>query len=265
MLLNEQTTDRAGFAMSEDCIISFYRAVPGTHAPMRADRGALGVLPTSAFQYCEAVTSASAFGWYIFAPTSFHLQWDGTEVLWTHEGADSWFPLTSCHFPRFAEHFDEHAPAEIKGYAPPFLTRVFAPGVVQIWSGLFVRTAPDWSLLIRPPANLPRSQCYEPFEGIIETDRRLGPLFTNIRLTATDRPIEFGPDRPLFQVQPLRRETYAERYLRSFSFIDDLSRLTPGDWDAYRETVVLPNEGRYRPVGRYAASVRKRAHGSKIA
>jgi Family of unknown function (DUF6065) len=243
-----------------DRIISFYRAIPESHAPMRADRGALGVLPTAAFQYCEAVTSASAFGWYVFAPMSFHLQWDGTDVLWTFEGADSWYPLKSCHFPGFADHFDEHAPEDIKGYAPPFLTRVFAPGIVQVWSGLFVKTAPGWSVLIRPPANFPRSQCYEAFEGIVETDRRLGPLFINIRLTATDRPIEFTTDQPLFQVQPLRRDTYAEQHLRSFNLVDNLAGLSTEDWDAYRETVVEPNLGAYRPIGRYAVSVRKRGH-----
>ncbi len=250
--------------VSTDRIISFYRAVPQSFAPMRADRGALGVLPTAAFQYCEAVTSASAFGWYVFPPMSFHLQWDGTDVLWTHEGAESWFPLTSCHFPQFPQHFDESAPEDIKGYAPPFLTRVFAPGIVQIWSGLFVKTAPGWSLLIRPAANIPRSQSYEPFEGIVETDRRLGPLFVNIRLTATDRPIDFSTERPLFQVQPLRRETYSEQHLRSFNFVENLSGLTAEDWDGYRETVVKPNMGAYRPVGRYAVSVRKRAHHPEV-
>jgi uncharacterized protein DUF6065 len=247
-------------ASPTDPIISFYRAIAQSHTPMRADRGALGVLPTAAFQYCEAITSASSFGWYVFPPMSFHLQWDGTDVLWTHEGAESWFPLKSCHFPQFPEHFDENAPDDVKGYAPPFLTQLFSPGVVQIWSGLFVKTAPGWSLLIRPAANFPRSQSFEPFEGIVETDRWFGPLFVNIRLTATDRPIEISADRPLFQVQPLMRETYSEQRLRSFHFIEDLSGLTTEDWDAYRETVVKPNATAYRPVGRYAVSVRKRGH-----
>jgi hypothetical protein len=243
-----------------DRVVSFYRAVPGAYPPMRADRGALGILPTGAFQYCEAVTSASAFGWYVFPPMSFHVQWDGTDIVWTHEGASSWMTLKSCHFPGLPEHFDENAPEDIKGYAPPFLTQLFAPGILQVWSGLFVTTAPGWSVLIRPPANMPRSQGCEAFEGIIETDRRFGPLFTNIRLTATDRPIEFSVDRPLMQVQPLMRETYAERHLRSFNFVEDLSGLSAQDWDGYRETVVKPNLGAYRPIGKYAVSVRKRGH-----
>ncbi len=241
-----------------DQIVSFYRGVPQSYAPMRADRGALGVLPTAAFQYCEAITSASAFGWYVFSPMSFRLLWDGTDVLWTHEGEDSWLPLSSCHFPEFSNYFDRNAPDDFKGYAPPFLTKIFSPGVVQVWSGLFAKTAPGWSLLIRSAANIPRSQGYEPFEGIVETDRWFGPLFVNVRLTATDCPIEFSTEKPLFQVQPLIRETYSERHLRSFRFVEELSKLTTEDWSAYRETIVNPNVAPHRPVGRYAVSVRKR-------
>jgi hypothetical protein len=247
-----------------DEIITFYRAIPQSPAPMRADRGALGVLPTAAFQYCEALTSASSFGWYIFSPITFHVQWDGTDILWTFKGAESWWPLTSCHFPNFPSCFDKYAPEDVRGFAPPFLTKIFAPGVMQIWSGLFVKTAPNWSLLIRPAANIPRSQSYETFEGIVETDRWFGPLFINIRLTSTNRPIEFNPDKPLFQVQPLMRETYSERHQSAFSLIDDLSGLTAEDWNAYRATVVKPNAAAYRPVGRYATGVRKRAHDRKI-
>ena len=238
--------------------ITFYRAVPEAFEPMRADRAALGIIPTAAFQYCEALTSASAFGWYIFPPMTFYLQWDGTDVLWSHDETDTWFPLAMEHFPSFAEHFDSEAPDDIKGFAPPFLSRSFFPGVVQVWSGLFVKTAPDWSLLVRPPVNLPRSQSFECYEGILESDRWFGPLFINLRLTATDRPIEINHKKPLFQVQPLMRETYSELHLRSSGFVDGLQALTPADWAAYRKTVVEPNRNHYRPIGSYAASVRKR-------
>ena len=53
---------------SAERTVTFYRAIPQSVEPMRADRSALGVIPTAAFQYCEALTSASAFGWYVFPP-----------------------------------------------------------------------------------------------------------------------------------------------------------------------------------------------------
>ena len=82
-----------------------------------------------------------------------------------------------------------------------------------------------------------------------------GPLFINLRLTATDRPIEINHKKPLFQVQPLIRQTYADS---SFKVVDDLTSLSEAEWNKYRETVVRPNRGHYRPIGEYAASVRKR-------
>ena len=51
------------------------------------------------------------------------------------------------------------------------------------------RTAPDWSLLIRAPANLASPGGYSLYEGIVETDRWFGPLFTNLRLTQTHKPV----------------------------------------------------------------------------
>ena len=48
--------------------LTFFRLVPGCRLPQRADRSAAGTMPTRAFRYCEALTSASAFGWYLFPP-----------------------------------------------------------------------------------------------------------------------------------------------------------------------------------------------------
>ena len=57
-------------------------------------------MPMRAYRYCEAMTTASAFGWYLFPPMTFSLMWDGRmEVLWTYEGADGWFPLKRAQFP----------------------------------------------------------------------------------------------------------------------------------------------------------------------
>ena len=137
---------------------------------------------------------------------TFSLMWDGRmEVLWTYEGADGWFPLKRAQFPDFAEHFDKVAPADVHGYSPPFLgaSTDTEPGLIQIWTGWLARTAPDWGLLIRPPANLPRPLGYECYRGIVETDRWFGPLFVNLRLIRTHAPIEFDANFPLLQVQPV--------------------------------------------------------------
>jgi hypothetical protein len=199
------------------------------------------------------MTSASAFGWYLFPPMNFSLMWDGgTDVIWTFEGADAWYPLKAVQFPGFAEQFDNVVPDKLRGYSPPFLVTGKDPGIVQVWSGLVARTAPGWSLLVRPPANLARSQGYDNFEGIIETDRWLGPLFSNVRLTRTNVPVEFDADFPYAQVQPVHRSVYGAA-LDNFSVVPRLEHLQPDDWDAFRSVV---EAGRQR--GHYASSVRRR-------
>jgi Family of unknown function (DUF6065) len=237
--------------------VTFFRFVPGCRLPQRADRSAAGTMPTRAFRYCEALTSASAFGWYLFPPISFSLMWDGgSDVIWTYEGADAWFPLKVAQFPNFADHFDEAAAPEFRGFSPPFLAAFKEPGVVQIWTGLFARSAPDWNLLVRPPANLARSQGYDQYEGIIETDRWFGPLFTNVRLTRTNAPIEFDAEFPFVQVQPVHRGIYGEA-LERFEVIPDLECLGPREWEDFRRTVVAPNVDPHRQRGQYAATVRR--------
>jgi hypothetical protein len=247
---------------SEKCpLVVFHRLVPNARLPQRADRSAAGSLPTRAFRYCEPSASASGYGYYIFPPINFSLQWDGHDIIWTFEGTSEWLPLRSAQFPGFRELFDAVAPKEIQEYSPPFLSALQEPGLVQIWTGIIARTAPGWSLMVRAPANLHRSGGYEPFEGIIETDRWFGPLITNIRLTKTDVPINFSADFPLLQVQPLPRQSYDEATLNNYELVPDLKQLTPEDWDDYYDTVVRPHVQEVRPRGQYATAARKRRAG----
>ena len=84
---------------AEEIICRFYRFIPDAPEPRRADRSAEGTLPMIAYRYCEAIASASAFGWYLYPPISFSLVWDGTEIAWTYDGADGWYPLRGAQFP----------------------------------------------------------------------------------------------------------------------------------------------------------------------
>ncbi len=245
-----------------DKIISFYGAIPGCRPPLRADPSALGTLPSRGFQYCEALRSASSFGWYVFPPMDFTLQWDGAEVVWTYHGAKAWYPLTSAQFPGYARLFDRLAPPRLRGFAPPFLTAVPGPGVVQVWTGFFIESAENWSVLVRPPANLPRSQAFDLYEGLIETDRWFGPLFTNIRLVKTDVPIHFSTETPLVQVQPVQRSTYSEDAASAFELVSDPRELPARVWSRYEESIVKPNLDPQRPIAAYAAAVRRRRRGS---
>ncbi|HEX5326974.1 MAG TPA: DUF6065 family protein [Acetobacteraceae bacterium] len=241
--------------------VHFYRLIEQARPPQRADRSAAGTLPTRAFRYCDPVTSATAFGWWVFPPMDFQLLWDGTDVFWHCDAFTDWLLLSAAQFPHQAARFDEAAPDRLAGCSQPFLMATQEPGSVQLWTGLMARSAPDWSLLVRAPANLSGPGGYSMYEGILESDRWFGPLFVNLRLTRTHIPVRLRADFPLAQVQPLPRIAYADETLGAMSFVPDIASLTPEDWDDYHTTVVAPNEDTNRPFGAYAVAARKRRKG----
>ena len=215
-------------------------------------------MPARAARFCDAVTLAAAFGWYIFPPMDISLLWDGMDIFWTYDAVDRWMPLSVAQFPDFSARFDAAAPRHLHSCSPPFLSALAEPGTVQIWSGLLARTAPDWSLLVRPPANLPLPGGYVMYEGIVETDRWFGPLFTNIRLTRTDMPVRLRADFPLFQAQPLPRAVYDEPIMSAMSVVPGPAGLDDADWAAYHRTVIVPNEDPGRALGQFAVGARRR-------
>ena len=241
-------------------IVRFHRLIEQARAPMRADRSAAGTLPARAMRYCEAVTSAAGFGWWVFPPIDLTLLWDGDSIFWRYK--DDWLALTAAQFPNFSAAFDAAAPPDLAGCAPPFLTVLPEPGTLQIWTGLIARSAPDWSLLIRPPANLALQGGYALYEGIVEADRWFGPLFINLRFTRSHTPIRLSSDFPLAQVQPIPRHAYGDETLASSHLKPNLGSFSAADWDAYRASVVEPNSRPNRPFGAYATESRKRRRSS---
>jgi hypothetical protein len=239
-------------------IARFYRMIDSARPPQRADRSAAGTLPMRAVRYCDAVTTAAGYGWYVFAPMDLSLLWDGADIFWRIGEHGDWMALDAAQFPDFAARFDAAAPAELRGCAPPFLTALPEPGVVQIWTGLMARTAPGWSLLVRAPANLPLPGGFAMYEGMLESDRWFGPLFTNLRLTRTHVPVRLRAEFPLLQVQPVPRAAYAEETQARMDAAPDLAAFTASDWDDYRRTVVTPNLDPLRPLGQFAATARRR-------
>ncbi len=238
-------------------VVQFFQLVPNRRPPQRADRAVGGTIPVRALRYCEAITTASGFGWYVFLPLRFQVVWDGHDMFWTYDGIDEWLPLAgAAQYPHFAQQFDEAAPEDIRGFSPPFITPSIQPGGLQVWTGCIAKTAPGWSLLVRGAANLSRSSAYEMFEGIIETDNWFGPLFDNIRLRRTDTPILFRDDVPFLQVQPVRKEVYSDEHLNRFE-VGEMADLSAENWDAFRATVVEPCSQEDRRPGRYAVGARK--------
>jgi hypothetical protein len=219
----------------------------------------MGTLPVRAAQYCEAVTSATAFGWWVFSPIDQEFLWDGHGIWWRCDEVPEWLPLQPARqFPDYLHAFDREAPEAMQGCAPPFLTALQEPGCLQMWTGLVAHTAPGWHLLVRSMPNLEQAGGIALFEGIIETDHWFGPLFINLRFTRSDTPIRIRHDYPLAQVSPLLRACYSSETLDRMVVETGLSSLNEHDWGRYYATIVEPNSRPNRPFGGYATSVRRR-------
>ena len=242
--------------MRASSIVQFHSLIATARPPQRADRTAAGTMPIRAARYCEAITSASAYGWWVFPPMDLSLYWDGETIFWSCAEFPDWMALDdAAQFPYFAAAFDHLAPPEAQGCAPPFLTRLPETGTLQIWTGLIARTAPDWSLNVRPPVNLRLAAGYTLYEGMLEADVWCGPLFANLRLTRTHAPIRLTADLPLLQLQPTPRHAYADEILGA---CETTTQLGPRDWADYIRDIVQPNDDPNRLPGRYAITVRKR-------
>ena len=79
-------------------------------------------------RYCDALTSATGYGYWIFPPMDFRLLWDGEQVFWSYGEDETWLPLSgtdsgAVQFPHYAAAFDAMVPEALRGYSPPFLTR----------------------------------------------------------------------------------------------------------------------------------------------
>lgn len=243
-------------------LIVFHQLYPDAPAPRRADATLSETVALRAHRYCEPFTTASAFGWYVFPPLDFSLMWEGETIYWKIAPQDPWTVLErAVALPGFAKAFEPHAREKLGGLGTlPFLGRGLEPGIVQIWTGLLVRTRPGWSIHVRPLANHPRDPRYEVLDGIIETDWWLGPIVTPIRIRKTDEPIRFRASEPLYQVQPVPKEAYADASLSSFEVVRGLDALGDAEWRGLNEALTLRHHGGDdERAGAYKREARRRA------
>lgn len=239
-------------------MIKFFSLIDSGFAPRKASRSANGTLPTSGYRYCEPIRTASSFGWYVYPPFDFWLMWDGAEIIWTIDDGDNWYPLANAvQFPGFADKFSAIAPKDVADYSPPFLTYGTDHDSLAIWTGQLVKTAPGFGVIVRTPVNLAWRNDFTAFEGVIETDRWFGPLFTNIRIRKCDAPIIFRHTEPFLQVQPVPISLLRDTFKFEAEHHTGLESLSVEDWDAFRKTVVRRMQTRSK-LGEYAVETRKR-------
>jgi hypothetical protein len=236
----------------------FYKAFDLANDPLRADRSALGYLPSAAFQYCEPVRQASSAGYYVFPPVDIRLRFDGKEIYIVEN--DVWVPLaTEVLGADFEAKWNSVAPADMRGSWPAWMSPIPVVGGVQVWSGFFIKTLPGWSTLVRPPPNVFNRSSFSCFEGVVSTDEFSPcPLFINLVLHNSATEIFIAKDIPLFFVQPVSNEYKNSNFFNS-SIVDftDLKDDSSA-WNGIRHTLRTSDpRSRESMIGRYGAKQRR--------
>src|SRR5215469_8684546 len=107
--------------MRDGCILEFFRLIRQTRPAKRAERAAAGYLPSRGLRYCDALTSATGYGYWVFPPLDIRLIWDGEQIFWSYGPDESWLPLSGT------ESGVVHDPAYTDAYAPALLGIPLAP------------------------------------------------------------------------------------------------------------------------------------------
>jgi len=244
-------------------MIRFFNLLGGGIDPQKADKAAMGTLPTNGFRYCEPVRTASGFGWYVFLPMELMITWDGSEYHFSVDGAENWYLLTDAiQYPDFSAAFDEHAPEGIRGCAPPFVSRTNDADILQIWTGSLARTDPGIGVYVKGPTNLNQGLGYSVLEGVIQTEWWFGPTFANVRIHQRDKPVIFRASKPFIQLQPFSLALFEEFDASKPEVASGLDALSGDDWKRYEDTVVRRMKTRQR-FGDYAVEARQKRQRKK--
>ena len=221
------------------CPIRFFAVVPGMQGPIRADSSLGGSASQRSVMFCHPFTTANGFGWHAFPPKDLDLTWDGSSTYFREPNGE-WERLTEFVDVPTSLAITQAAPLSMLAYAPiPLLGSAPEHGLIQLWTGLFASSAQGWSLLLRPLVNHPGDDAFDVLEGLIETDWWFGPLVVPLRFKKTDRTIELRRGRPLLQMQPVRRESYADTTLGGALTVGKVDDLSAEDWCKVQEAISL--------------------------
>lgn len=220
----------------------FFRATSDVPSPKRADPLVLGSISQRAALYCEPLLAASGYGWNLYPPLDFELLWDGNLTYWRELQSENWMALNPSVLLPGSDAFTESAPPQHREYTKfPFLARAPEPGIVQIWSGLIVRSPHGWASHIAPVANYPRQGSFDVVEGVIETDWWCGPMITPVRILKTDVAVTFRRSSPYCQLKPLLKECYSSDFQESFQAPIVAEEFDEQEWILLSESIAPRN------------------------
>jgi hypothetical protein len=137
-------------------------------------------LPERFANRCLPLRIANESGWFILNSHTFEVTWLGGQ----HQ---------SYLLVRYYE-----------GEEPYPASTHFGGGILTFSIPYVFRTEPDYNLLVRGPANMPKVGA-SPLEGVVETDWSHMTFTMNWQITHINEPVLFQKGEPICQIVPQRR------------------------------------------------------------
>jgi hypothetical protein len=197
--------------------VEFFSLYPGTKAPVPASRDLGGSMQARAARLCSPFTEATGFGWYLYPPVDFAIRWSNDSSEWClveDNEPTRWRSLTggvNGRLPQSDAIIAEARRSGVEGLdvfdkygGLPFIEAdPRSPDMLEVIPGLFARTPPGWSLLLRAVPNENKPVAHQILEGIIETDWYRAYIPVMIRLLRRDVIVRFHSHRPIMAAQPI--------------------------------------------------------------
>jgi hypothetical protein len=209
--------------------VSFFRMIPEARLPQRASLSATG-------------GSAAALGYLVFPPIDCMVMRDGREIHWMRDGDRDWRPLPVARFPFLVP---DGPSARVRGFSPSFLGAGAEAGILQLWSGIVMRTPPGWQTLVESCTD--RAAGFEVRLGVVETDCWFGPLIATLHVPESDVPLVFRADQPLFRVSPRPCAALKALALTAGDTVGSLDKLGTAEWDEFCASALRPSGMGIRP------------------
>ena len=216
-------------------VLNFYRGHVSAMNPQRATATIDDASSHRASLFCHPFLSANAYGWLLLPPLDVDLIWNGGEVAWRQQSQANWLPLDIHTDIASFLYLCEKTPEPLRQYMNvPLLAVGPEPGLVQLWSGLFVTSQAGWCVTVRPLVNRRPFDSFDVLEGIVDSDWWLGPLVFPIQIRKTDRIVRIRRNRPLAQLQPISRQCLQASEDTAGGKLREVSSWSEEDWRRFQ-------------------------------
>lgn len=226
--------------------VEFFSLYSGTRAPVATSRDLGGSMQARAARLCSPFTEASGFSWHLYPPVDFAVRWttDSSEWCLLEDNEPTrwqslWGGVTG-RLPCSQSVLDSAGQAGVHGLdvfekygGIPFIEAdPRNPDMLEIIPGLFARTPPGWSLLLRSAPNENRQEAYQILEGIVETDWYRAYLPVMVRMLRRDVVVRFRANRPIVAAQPIPTQAL-DLVHRGVEFTAGIDAIPPERWDEF--------------------------------